>query len=228
MATAQAAIVTREPINNQMTAQHLAYQLQTSQMLRMLSRIFPGQTWTPTWLHDNVRPSYSFRNGIAISYGGQPFGSGTQHLWEIKISNSQWIETVSKAHKDISSSSLAATGLEPRRDGTYEWNSLKFRSPAEIEVAKVLESRGVLFFSNARCRIHDRLGTPETKETDFLVFYQGKARILEVDGKNYHQPEKDYRRDRLFDREGLRTTRFTASECLNSPEAVVEEFLELF
>lgn len=228
MPTVQPALVTRRPINSQMVTEHLAYQLQTSQMLSMLSKIFPRQTWTANWLHSNVRPTHSFGNGVTLSYVGQPFGSGTQHVWEITISDSRWAEAVSRAHEDISSRAIVPTDLQPRRDGTYEWNSLTFRSLAEIEIAKVLDRKGVLFFPNARCRIHNRLGTPEIKETDFLVFYQGKARILEVDGKDYHQPEKDYRRDRLFDREGLRTTRFTASECLHSPDAVIEEFLELF
>jgi very-short-patch-repair endonuclease len=61
------------------------------------------------------------------------------------------------------------------------------------------------------------------------VFYQGRTRILEVDGREYHQDrDKDYKRDRMFDREGLVTTRFSASECLNNPDEVVAEFLELF
>jgi very-short-patch-repair endonuclease len=92
-----------------------------------------------------------------------------------------------------------------------------------------LEKRGVLFFANAKCRIRNRLGKVETKEADFLVFYQGETRILEVDGKEYHQDrDKDYRRDRLFDREGLVTSRFSAKECLDNPDEVVDEFLELF
>ena len=228
MPTAQPVLATRRPNNSQIATKDLAYQLQTSQMLTMLSRIFPRQTWTANWLHSNASPSYSFGNGVTLTYAGQPFGSGTQHVWEIKISDSRWAEVVSKAHDDISSRTIVPTGLQPRRDGTYEWNSLIFRSLAEIEIAKALDRKGILFFPNARCRIYDRLGAAEIKETDFLVFYQGKARILEVDGKDYHQPEKDYRRDRLFEREGLRTTRFTASECLHSPDAVIEEFLELF
>jgi hypothetical protein len=32
----------------------------------------------------------------------------------------------------------------------------------------------------------------------------------------------------MFEKYGLRTTRFTADECLTNPSAVVEEFLELF
>jgi very-short-patch-repair endonuclease len=82
-----------------------------------------------------------------------------------------------------------------------------------------LEKRGVLFFASARCRIRNRLKQTETKEADFLVFYQGKTRILEVDGREYHQDrDTDYKRDRIFDQEGLVTTRFSASECLHNPD----------
>lgn len=74
------------------------------------------------------------------------------------------------------------------------------------------------------------MGIIETKETDFLIFYKGTARILEVDGEEYHQNRRleDYRRDRMFDRQGIRTTRFSASECLKNADEVVDEFLELF
>ncbi len=87
----------------------------------------------------------------------------------------------------------------------------------------------MLFFANARCRIYNRSNKYETKEADFLVCYQGKVRILEVDGREYHQDrEKDYKRDRLFDKEGLPTSRFSAKECLDNPDEVVAEFLDLF
>jgi very-short-patch-repair endonuclease len=54
-------------------------------------------------------------------------------------------------------------------------------------------------------------------------------RILEIDGKEFHQQSNlDYARDRLFEKNGIRTTRYTASECMADPDAIVEEFLELF
>ncbi len=87
----------------------------------------------------------------------------------------------------------------------------------------------MLFFPNAKCRVRNRLGLTETKEADFLVLYRGTPRILEVDGREYHQQAtEDYRRDRIFDRHGIKTTRFSASECLENADGVVEEFLELF
>ena len=100
---------------------------------------------------------------------------------------------------------------------------------AELDIAIAFENRGILFFANSRCRIQDRLGTPETKEVDFLVCHKGKVRILEIDGREFHQQSSlDYARDRLFEKNGIRTTRYTASECMSNPDAVVEEYLELF
>lgn len=226
----------------------LVCQLQTTQMLKMLTKILPGYEWKSSWLRDNVKTngSYSFEMGITLSYIGQPGGAGHEYLWEIKVDPSL-AEELSRAYREITAMVIGQGRLKesektakalpgkvedsacPKPDGTYRWNNLPFRSPAEIAVAKALESRGILFFPNAKCRIRNRIGITETKETDFLVFYKGTPRILEVDGREYHQqPAEDYRRDRMFDRYGIRSTRFTASECLNNADGVVEEFLELF
>jgi len=59
--------------------------------------------------------------------------------------------------------------------------------------------------------------------------YWGKVRILEVDGITYHQdPSADYKPDRLFNKEGIKTSRFSAQEYFGNSNSVVEEFLELF
>ncbi|WP_242038155.1 endonuclease domain-containing protein [Tolypothrix sp. FACHB-123] len=71
----------------------------------------------------------------------------------------------------------------------------------------------------------------ERVEIDFLVFYKQKCMILEVDGEHHQQASqktRDYRRDRVLLRDGIRTVRFNASECYNHPLEVVTEFLNLF
>ena len=68
-------------------------------------------------------------------------------------------------------------------------------------------------------------------EIDFLVFHKGKCISLEIDGKHHQengQTHRDYIRDRLLLREGIATARFTAQECMESPDAAIEEFLNLF
>lgn len=138
-----------------------------------------------------------------------------------------WARALIEAHNQAQESeALVKTKAEvyPK-----DWHGLRLRSPAEVAIAEALQKKGVLFFVNAGCRLHNHSRQYETREVDFLVFYQGKVRILEVDGITYHQdPSADYKRDRLFDREGIRTSRFSAQECFGNSNAVVEEFLELF
>jgi hypothetical protein len=214
----------------------LVYNLQTTQLLKMLSRIFPTWECSSEWLHKNVRKhgTYTFQQdiGIVLKYTGQPGGANTEHHWEIRV-DSLFAERVRTCYEQIISGESA---LMPLQQGSTEssqyshsFNGLNFRSLAEVKIATCLEKRGILFFANARCRIRSRSKQTETKEADFLVFYQSSARILEVDGREYHQDRaKDYKRDRMFDREGIVTTRFSAKECLDNPEEVIDEFLDLF
>jgi very-short-patch-repair endonuclease len=237
-------------ISSKTTSQPLVYELQTTQILKLLSKLLPGYEWTSEWLQQNVKRHgcYTFLDeAITLTYKGQPFGHKTEYLWQIKV-DSIWADKLATAYKKIADhlvkgdKSLMAlqqvkslpsqidNDVNQNKDGTYTWNNLLFRSQAEIEVAKALEKKRAIFFVNAKCRISNRLGITETKETDFLIFYKGTARILEVDGEEYHQNRRleDYRRDRMFDRQGIRSTRFSASECLKNADEVVDEFLELF
>lgn len=111
---------------------------------------------------------------------------------------------------------------------TYSWNNLRFRSNTEIKVAQVLDRLGVLFFPNCMAR----LGTTDdrrNKEADFLICYNGKWGILEVDGEAYHSTAAiDHDRDRLFRSYGIRVIeRYTSSKCYNNPESVVRQFLDI-
>ena len=79
--------------------------------------------------------------------------------------------------------------------------------------------------SNADNKLKERV------EIDFLVFYKQKCMILEVDGDHHQQSAqitRDYRRDRVLLRDGIRTVRFEWKECYNRPMDVVTEFLNLF
>jgi|688.fasta_scaffold566508_2 very-short-patch-repair endonuclease len=171
-----------------------------------------------------------------IEYRGQPGGAGKQHTW--KIYNKDINDVKAKIRLDEAVKSKTP-GLIPTQQPQYQssgstdeaftWNGLQLRSPAEQKIAEELEKRQILFFANSRCRITTRIGITETKEADFLIYYKGNSRILEVDGQEYHQSAaKDHQRDRLFERNGISCTRFTANECLNDPANVIDEFLELF
>lgn len=112
----------------------------------------------------------------------------------------------------------------------YTWENLRFRSKEEVEIAEALERAGVLFSPN--CKV--RLNTPEgrdNEEPDFLVCYNGKLGILEVDGEPWHPPSRtvhDHERDRLFKVHGIRVVEhYDASRCSEQPDLVVQEFLEI-
>ena len=122
--------------------------------------------------------------------------------------------------------------------GNYgqEWGGMYFRSKAEIKIAQALDKTGVLFLANARGRVglQDTLISNEQLtgriELDFLIVQGGKCLCLEVDG-SHHQEEgqalRDYARDRVMLRAGIPTARFTAQDCLNQPEQVVDETLSI-
>lgn len=111
---------------------------------------------------------------------------------------------------------------------TYSWENLRFRSPCEIKIAEALDKSSVLFLPNCMARLgsfEDR----RNKEADFLVCMDGKWGILEIDGETYHpSAAKDHERDRLFRTYGIRVIeRYTARRCLDNPEGVVRQFLNI-
>ncbi|MCJ2541569.1 DUF559 domain-containing protein [Thermostichus vulcanus] len=207
--------------------------LRTTLMLKVLSTLTPGFHWTTDWLHANVRGSEQpFQFGpYRLSYKGQPGGRGTEHQWCIFSEDSQHAQRLEQIVNGILTRSRMPVPIaQPQTEAqqAFSFQGMTYRSPAEVAIAKVLEARGIPFFPNARCRIVNRSGITLTQETDFLVFVQGKARILEVDGREFHQDAAaDHQRDRLFALHGLPTYRFSAQECLYEPEEVVNEFLVL-
>ncbi len=110
------------------------------------------------------------------------------------------------------------------------WNNLRFRSESEVRIAQALDRAGVLFLPNCKAR----LGFPEgrrNRESDFLICYEGKWGILEVDGEPFHPPSRtveDHERDRLFRDHGILVVEhFDASKCFENPDGVVRRFLEI-
>jgi hypothetical protein len=118
----------------------------------------------------------------------------------------------------------------PGESAACEWNGLRFRSHSEVCIAQALDRAGALFLPNCRAR----LGAPpdrENREADFLVCYNGRWGILEVDGEPFHPASRaaeDHERDRLFRLQGVPVVEhFDAVECRRDPDGVVERFLKV-
>jgi hypothetical protein len=119
----------------------------------------------------------------------------------------------------------------PIKDGhILRWENLNFRSPNEINIAKALNEYEVFFLPNCMARFGSpTLSMRKNREADFLVCYDGKWGIIEVDGETYHtNAARDHERDRLFRSHGIRVIeRYTAEQCAKEPQSVVRQFLAL-
>jgi len=111
---------------------------------------------------------------------------------------------------------------------TQVWQNLNFRSKAEVAIAQALDRRGVLYFPNCAAR----LGPPEhrhTKEPDFLICYEGKWGILEVNSPKFHPSRgSDDERDLQFKLNGIPLIHhFQWEQCNEHPDEVVGKFLNM-
>lgn len=111
---------------------------------------------------------------------------------------------------------------EPYR--SIPWKGMIFRSQSELRIAKALDYAGVFFFPPAKARF--TIGrTRQSREIDFLIFFQGQWALLEVDGP-WHTATNDEARDRVLHNHGIRAIyRYDAQRCYDSPAEVVSEFL---
>jgi hypothetical protein len=111
----------------------------------------------------------------------------------------------------------------------HTWENLRFRSKTEIKIAEALDRTGVLFVPNSLARLTTPKGR-ENKEADFLICYNGKWGVLEVDGP-FHTAERrveEQERERIFKKNGIKVVeRFDAERCYNNPDEVVQEFFKM-
>lgn len=110
------------------------------------------------------------------------------------------------------------------------WNHLRFRSETEVRIAKALDEAGVLFFPNCKARLGAK-NERQNREPDFLICYNGRWGIIEVDGEPYHPASRtafEHARDRLFKLHGVNLVEhFDAKQCFEQPAYVVRQFLTL-
>jgi len=115
-------------------------------------------------------------------------------------------------------------------NATKSYQGLRFRSESEVRVAQALDRVGVLYLPNCKARVGSK-DRRRNSEADFLICADGKWGVLEVDGSQWHPPQRaaqDHRRDRPFKHHGaVVVERFDAGECFENPDGVVKQFLAL-
>jgi uncharacterized protein YjbI with pentapeptide repeats len=138
--------------------------------------------------------------------------------------------TVNKPEKNIDVDNTSNNQGVQRSDSTiHTWERLRFRSKTEIKIAEALDRTGVLFLPNSLARLTTAKGR-ENKEADFLICYNGKWGVLEVDGP-FHTAERrveEQERERIFKKNGIKVVeRFDSERCYNNPDEVVQEFFNM-
>jgi very-short-patch-repair endonuclease len=104
------------------------------------------------------------------------------------------------------------------------WHGLILRSYSEVKIARQLDLTGAMFLAGSKIRLKTERHR-QTREVDFLVSYEGRWGVLEVDGP-HHNRDADEWRDARFQEHGLFVRRFPADLCYREPQKVVKQFLE--
>lgn len=218
-------------------------ELRTSSLISYILKIYPNKNLTrksiSDWLSIKNKPGFykELTPNLHLAYADQRNGHGTEHWWTLFF-NEDYKEDILNSIK-IEILFVKNKSSKDNANAPHQWGGLNFRSKTEVRIAHALYNQRVLFFANNRAFMDlndlpiSNIGNKckESIEIDFLVFYKQKCMILEVDGEHHQQASqrtRDYRRDRVLLRDGIRTVRFNANECYNHPLEVVTEFLNLF
>jgi hypothetical protein len=192
------------------------------------------------WLYTRTQTGFykELSPNLHLAYSDQRDGHRTQHWWTLYFDDNYKEHILNNIRVEIGY--VRSKDSPNNTNSDHQWGGLNFRSKAEVRIAHALHNKQILFFANSRAYM-DLTDLPisninnnqlkERVEIDFLVFYKQKCMILEVDGEHHQQASqktRDYRRDRVLLRDGIRTARFNASECYSHPLEVVTEFLNLF
>ncbi|MFM7407879.1 MAG: pentapeptide repeat-containing protein [Cuspidothrix sp.] len=112
---------------------------------------------------------------------------------------------------------------------TDTYQNLGFYSKTEIKIAEALDRTGVLFLTNSLVRLNIS-NVRANKEANFLIYYNGKWGVLEVD-KPHQTAERRFEEqeiERIFRKIGIKVVeRFDAERCYNNPDEVVQEFFHM-
>lgn len=99
-------------------------------------------------------------------------------------------------------------------------------TPIEAPFYDALAETGLTFSTQTWFQHADR-----RYRVDFIVWYDGRGVVVELDGHDYHktkeQRTKDAERDRWLGARGIRVVRFTGNEVYADAERCVRELLDV-
>ena len=103
-------------------------------------------------------------------------------------------------------------------------SGLNYRSKGEVAIAQTLElTEDILFLPNCTA-----VTGKVPSEPDFLIFYKGRAGVLEVDGPHHAgRLADDTLKDSVYQRQSLFVKRYPYEHCIANPARVVRDFLGL-
>ena len=110
----------------------------------------------------------------------------------------------------------------------YYWNGLKFYSDAEVKIAEALDRLSLLFFPQPQLRLNTSEGR-QNQQPSFVIVYQGKLGILQIDDEQCSQVESEAREvqsDFAFNSQDIRIVQhYDANRCRQESDRLVQEFL---
>ena len=146
----------------------------------------------------------------------------------------KWIKSKLEAPEDwrshFSNSTANNQALFDYKDGNkISFQGLNFWSKAEIKIYEALLRKGLLIMP---LPVMVMGANEKYKEPDFVVCYNNRIGILDVQGKQFHPPELAatiYERRREFMKLGVSLYEvFDARRCYQDPDGVVDDFIQAF
>jgi len=201
-----------------LTLRKQSAELNTKALKNLLDAINPK---LKKWMANDIPLILSFNSpviGVNVDIERLPKkDNGGYWLWQVSVDQNDFeklIDPISRAkHENSLIPFITQAGSSSKSNG-------------EHILCEIFKKEGVIFFNNPYGFFPNIL---EMKAPDFLVFYKGECRILEVDGSQHNESrESDYERDRTFDKFGIRVSRFTHKQCVTDPVGVIQEFMNLF
>jgi len=130
-------------------------------------------------------------------------------------------ENIEKVKQQITLGKDMGTGLIYNSRPKEQWEGMSFRHSSEVAIAKELDRRNVAFSASFPIRFGGK-----TREIDFLVFFNGRVGVLELDGSSHQgRFDADLKRRRELMR-ALGVAIFEHYSSLESPDQIVNDLIK--